>query len=512
MSLDAVELEIKLAAATESVWSELFGLPMIAKATIDGTVAEKALESHYFDTESRRLAQAGYAYRIRRTPSGFVATMKGFGHMEGGLAHRPEFEAPVPDLSPDLSVFDGQAVGADLTALLAGEPLTRLFTVDVVRRQRQLQLTPQTRVEMAVDFGRILAGGKESPLAEVEFELMEGTVADLLRFVADLCARLPFYIAFKSKFRRGLDLLADVREPEDRPAPVALAEDKAVGAAAYGLLAGAVGALLQQQQRLGQGNEAALDEMRLFGSQLQLLRCLLAFAKPLLEPADYARQQLLLGRLAEPFAELDQVEALAADWGQLSCLPGAISGSTWIGKQLEARREQLGQRILREKQSGAYTQVLTALWAWAAASPWGGSDARLASDYAAARIAKWMMDLLQMGEGAADDPATASRLFGQGQKIAVVVACLGPAFADAEQKAFDRLQSLQKRLQSVWLAETGKAVLQSFLGAGASRLLYRDAGLLAGWRLRTVAEALRQVDKRWRRFAKPARKWIKHVR
>lgn len=506
MALEAMELEIKLAAATDSVWSELFGLALIAEATIEGTVAEKALESHYFDTVSRRLARAGYAYRIRRTPSGFVATLKGFGRMEGGLAHRPEFEAAVPDVVPDLSVFDGAAVGADLPALLAGEALTRLFTVDVVRRQRQLQLTPQTRVEMAVDFGRIVADGQENPLAEVEFELLAGDVGDLLQFVAALCERLPFFIAFKSKFRRGLDLLEGVQELEERPAPVMLTQESDVATACYSLVAGGVGALLQQQRRLGE-TDASGDEAPVFGDYLRQLRCWLAFFKPLLDPAAYAHWQHLTGQLLAPFDELARVAALEADWEQVS---GRLSGSAWLGKQLAARRELLVERIFQTQQSGAYTKALTALWAWAAKGPWREDATCPVREYAAARLEKWLTDWLAMGGGGIIDATLASRLYGQGGKITVAAVCLGPAEPAAAHKAFGRLRSLQKRLKPIWAIETSSPVLQSFLGASATRLLYRDAGLVIGWRMRAADEALRQADRRWKKCAKAVKQWCKH--
>ena len=511
MASNDMEMEIKLVAATEAVWSELFTLPLITVATVSGSVAEKALESHYFDTQTRRLASAGYAYRIRRTPDGFVATLKAAGHMEGGLAHRPEFEAIVPDLTPDIAVFDGSVAGVDLGGLLGGEPLQLLFTVDVVRRQRQLQITPTTRVEMAVDFGRVLAAGKEMPVAEVEFEMISGSIADLLQFLAELSVRLPFFVAFKSKFRRGVDLLLDVNELEDPADEIVLPQDQPVADAMYSLLAGHIGALLQEQRRLDSNSLSDRAGTQPFRRLLHAVRFWLAFAKPVLKQEDYERYQQLAGKLIEPFDELYQVDALLDDWLEISRQPSPLPGSTWLDKKLAERRQELVQRISADKQSGVYTRALFALWAWAAAHPWLNSEANVMSGYADGRMAKWVADLSQTTDGEVGDPATACRLFQQGQKIMTVLACLEPVVRGVDSKAFIRLQAMQKRLRAIYDAEQGRLVVQSLLRAGASRLLYRDAGVLVGWRLRAVQELLPRVEKQWKRFLKAAHKRSKRA-
>ena len=494
MALNDTEMEIKLVAATDEGWTALFALPLIAERTVSGSIKEKKLESHYFDTPNGELARHGFAYRIRRTTDGLIATLKTAGRMEGGIAHRPEFETAVADLQPDLSVFDEQTIGADLPGLLGDEAPQLLFTVDVVRRQRELQLTEATRVEMAVDFGRILAPDKEAPVAEVEFELLSGSTTDLLQFLAALTAQLPFEVAFKSKFRRGMDLLLSVHEIEDASSAVVLTEDLAWTEALYTVLADYVGALLTEQRRFTLSG----DGMPVFGRLLLELRYWLAFAKPLLKQEDYDCFQQMLGGLTEPFAALFHIEALLADWQELSQEPLPLPGSVWIDKHLQERRDHLFSQVMEARRKGAYTRALFALWAWASQYPWAGQDADKISSYGSQRLQKWVQDLagaVAVNHGSLS-AGEACAFFPLSDKLAVVTACLTPALSLADDKVLQKVQGLRKSLGKLWIDEYGKPVLRGLLKPGASRLVYRDAGLLAGWRLRSVQDALKGVEKK----------------
>ena len=502
MAANDMEMEIKLVAAVETVWTDLFTLPLITETTVNGSVAEKALESHYFDTPEGGLARLGYAYRIRRTPDGLVATLKAAGHMEGGLAHRPEFETTAPDLKPDLSVFDGQAVGVDLPALIGEAPLGRLFTVDVVRRQRQLQLTPETLVEMAVDFGRILTEDKETPVAEVEFEMITGSTADLLQFLAKLTEQLPFYVAFKSKFRRGTDLLLSVHELEDPSLPIVLKEDKSTDEALYVLLAEHIGAMLQEQRRFDEDGSG----METFRRLLRAVQYWLAFAKPMIKQEEYERYQQQTAQLTTPFETLYYIEALGADWAELHRAPLPLTGSVAIENHLAEKRRDSIAHILQEKQSGVYTRTLFALWSWAATHPWAEQEMAKVSCYARERLNKWFNDLQLSADHKELAAAEGCTLFKIGHKTVSVAGCLKQVLRLAEDKPYIRLKSTLKQLRKIYDNECGKSVLQSLVKTGASRLLYRDAGLLAGWRLRAVQDDLPEAERRWKRFLAVTRK------
>jgi hypothetical protein len=57
--------------------------------------------------------------------------------------------------------------------------LVPLFTTDFTRNFWVLVPQEGTRIEVALDRGKIVAGERQEPICEVELELLEGKVADL---------------------------------------------------------------------------------------------------------------------------------------------------------------------------------------------------------------------------------------------------------------------------------------------------------------------------------------------
>ena len=61
-------------------------------------------------------------------------------------------------------------------------------------------------VELALDQGQLLGGGRELPLAEVEVELKQGRDEDAVAFAQTLASRFGLTQEPKSKLRRALEL------------------------------------------------------------------------------------------------------------------------------------------------------------------------------------------------------------------------------------------------------------------------------------------------------------------
>ena len=100
---------------------------------------------------------------------------------------------PLKKDSPTVSGFTELGLETDLEELLAGEELQKLFTVEVKREIRLLQVTPETVLEMAIDQGKINAGKQKEKIDEVELEIKAGTKADLLDFTAQIAAKIPIW-------------------------------------------------------------------------------------------------------------------------------------------------------------------------------------------------------------------------------------------------------------------------------------------------------------------------------
>ena len=61
-------------------------------------------------------------------------------------------------------------------------------------------------MELALDRGVLLGGGKELPFAEAEVELKQGRDGDAVAFATELAARFGLIPEPKSKLRRALSL------------------------------------------------------------------------------------------------------------------------------------------------------------------------------------------------------------------------------------------------------------------------------------------------------------------
>src|SRR5213076_67399 len=99
---------------------------------------------------------------------------------------RGEWEWPVDGETPDRTRLE-EVPG--LPPLLDGHPeLQPLFRTEVERCRQTLHPQPEATVELALDEGVIVAGGRREPLAELEIELKEGPPQALFGLGLDLAA------------------------------------------------------------------------------------------------------------------------------------------------------------------------------------------------------------------------------------------------------------------------------------------------------------------------------------
>ncbi len=186
------------------------------------------LRAQYLDTPTQALARAGVALRLRLEGQAWVQTAKGPG---AGAVERLEHDAPVPvpaggDVpAPDLARHDGTPLGARIRAALqaaaaAGEPvaLGAVFTTDV-QRLRAEQPHGAARLELALDEGRILAGGRSVPVCELEIEALQGPVAEVVRAARVWVQAHGLWLSTRSKASRGRALALGGGPKPPRPLP-----------------------------------------------------------------------------------------------------------------------------------------------------------------------------------------------------------------------------------------------------------------------------------------------------
>lgn len=180
------------------------------------------LNNIYFDTPELALSQAKSALRLRRTPDGWLQTLKTTGVMQDGLHARHEWEMPVPgealDLERLLRACGDTAIASVLRA--AAPALVALFRTDFTRTVWTWQ-TNQADIEIALDQGEIVARAdsnvrgdirgnmRRAPISEIELELKRGAADALHALVAQLIAHIPGLARDDvSKAQRGYELRA----------------------------------------------------------------------------------------------------------------------------------------------------------------------------------------------------------------------------------------------------------------------------------------------------------------
>lgn len=155
---------------------------------------EISMETTYFDTADGKLSAKNCTLRRRMENGISVCTIKtptvGFG--------RGEWDAQVPwceETAAKLFAAAGQeAVPFDKLTAVCGARFTRLA--------KTVQL-PGCVVEIALDTGVLLGGGREIPLCELEVECKDGSETAVIAWAKHLAERFSLQEESKSKFRRA---------------------------------------------------------------------------------------------------------------------------------------------------------------------------------------------------------------------------------------------------------------------------------------------------------------------
>ncbi|MGN6082974.1 CYTH domain-containing protein [Trinickia sp.] len=188
----SIEREIKLALppdradAADRFFTGLAGAPG----------RDVPLANVYFDTPSFALASAKIALRLRKTPEGWLQTLKAAGTAAGGMHRRHEWETAV---AKDALEFDALASVCDdeaaLAVLRAAAPtLGERFRTTFVRRLWRIEFQG-ARIEAAIDRGdvtaRVDAHTRSDAISEIELELLQGDEAALHALTEQLSAAVP---------------------------------------------------------------------------------------------------------------------------------------------------------------------------------------------------------------------------------------------------------------------------------------------------------------------------------
>jgi len=492
-----VEVEMKLIIAKKDL-SKFLEQTLIRNSTIAGSEKKLAIENYYYDTSDYKISNAGMSYRIRKTDKKLEATVKTQGEAGGGFSTREEYTVPIKKNEPILTGFENN-FDNKLQTLLADEDLQVMFKIVVNRAVSLLQITHDTVVEMAVDEGEILVADRKDKIYEVELEIKGGTKADLFVFVAKLAEKVPVFIEPKSKFQRGLELLAGKKEKTKRAD-----NDLTVNTAGNAetefkkLISNCINNILEKQNAL-RSKDNLIDADKLLLTDVKRLRAIIDFVEPLLEREDYEEYKRIVTEFNDPLQKLYIVKRFMRQWKRVYKKASTMLRNNVLLERLDERKDDITKVIFAQVVGGVYTAGLFKIAAQLEITTWQGAAFLQMDQFALNRLKDWHGHLLEIeitNEKLQEDTARKMR------RIIEVMVMVRSSIkiGRLDKENYSYLKALYRNLKVLNFDIYGHKDILAFLQGTNSRVLYRDAGLLLGYRLSEMPKVWRKVQKSWSRL------------
>lgn len=360
------ETELKATLEPEQL-ERIKGLPAIKRRAF-GRTRTKTLATTYFDTPDHALRRQGLSLRVRKIGGAYVQCVKQADKRLGGMLVRTEWEGPVPDENPAISVIDDKALRSRIKRV-GVEDLQPVFKTGFRRSSRRLRFDDGSTATLDFDVGEIVAGDKSEPICEFEIELDSGTPKQLFALASEIRASVPFRLSGTSKASRGYTLLTDDEPEPVKHGKISLTKDATVE--------NVLATLVQHCLDHLQANEAAVlttddaegvHQMRV---ALRRLRAVLRLFKSSLPEDQYgwaiAEAKWLTGELAA-----------AREWDVFAEeFVAPVARSSTAHREFEALLEAVdrARKHSRERardavKSRRYTDFLLQLGAWLSARAW----------------------------------------------------------------------------------------------------------------------------------------------
>ncbi|WP_420965900.1 CHAD domain-containing protein [Bradyrhizobium sp. B120] len=435
----SVETELKFQASPR-------GLAAMTKGGVPGVRgadwSKQHLVSTYFDTNKRKLERSDVTLRVRQVDNKFVQTVK--SNASGNLP-RGEWEAEVDRLKPDITKADGTPLD-DFNAKNLSRKLKPVFRTSI-RRAAQTIRTRRSEIELAVDRGKISAGGRSQPIAEFELELKSGRPSDLFSLARKFDRKTAAELDLRSKAEKGYRLLEDDGEGAVHAAPIQLdrelAPNRAFRMIAFATLrhfscnADAVRAL----------DSEAVHQMRVGLRRTRAAISLFNDVLPRMNTAQIKTELEWLTRELAPAREIDvflkeRVHPVAHE-----TVPKR--GYRAIEKKFAAQRLAAFRRAGRAVASARFRRLLLDVLEWIETSRAPAHDERLIGPYAAALLARRIRKVRKQGKRLQElDPTQRHKLRIRIKKIRYAVEFFKSLYAHSDHKELAGLSDRLKRIQS----------------------------------------------------------------
>jgi len=503
----ASETELKLAARA----GDLPAVRRALEAMAGGSRVSRArLISTYYDTPDRALAQRGSSLRVRRHGRHYVQTVKAAGAV--GEIARGEWEDAVAGDHPDPQAAQ---TGVFLSPEIAGQ-LRPLFRTEVSRTTIPLAPEPATRIEAAIDRGRIRNGENTPParISEIELELKSGAPSALYDVALKLLHVAPLRLEPRSKAERGYRLSGH----DDGTA-------KAVHAAALDLRGGisaevalqrigraCLDHMLRNENAALAGDPEGIHQMRV---AVRRLRAILSAFAALLPPEQRRWASAELRWFSDILGETRNLDVFASELlrpARAALTPA--SDFEPLGLAIARRRRAAHKDVVKAIASTRYTETMLALLRWFDGGDWRPAGSGDILDRPIEDIAPLLLDRCRKkaekrSKGFAGQSARQRhRLRIALKKLRYAAELLGSLYDPGETRHFvQRLKRLQDDLGDINDVRVGRSIVASLARPG-SRLNIGNAGRrVLAWHKRRLGHnehrlsqhlsELREADRFW---------------
>ena len=386
--MQSPEIELKLRIEDPALYSQIVSDDAVLKLCLSDKADEYLFENTYYDTDSLVLSEHHLSLRLRSINGKQIATVIETKAMAGGLCRHTKWSAAAENYQAPEKAFGDAPIGEKLRLLLGGNALSPLCKTVCKRIVRILEIDG-CPIELVAEQGQILAGGRSTPLCEIQLKRKDGGTAGLFQTGALLAERYPLRIERASQFQRGL-LLAGYEKAQPENEVSEADGTQTVKSALANRLIAQTDAVFAAFDHYSQ-NPDSPKAIHTFRVSLRCLRTLIVFAKPVMVPSVYQKASKKLRTISNAFGPVREHDVLLKKWRAIMqeqnlTSPETMNLETFLCNQRQDACHQL-QTFLSEH------SVTAALLAFSEVLPDAAWSKKAEADYQAfskKRIHKWM--------------------------------------------------------------------------------------------------------------------------
>ena len=485
-------------------------------------VHRSKLESTYYDTRDRWLSGQRMALRVRKIGRKRIQTLKAPAVGPDGLQNFQEIEAEISGDRPQLSAITDPKLSRRLERDNVWRRLRPIFET---RFQRSAFLTEHggSMIEVAVDLGSIVAGGRRLPIAEIELELKSGEAGALYRLAEQLALQLsedvPVRLGAETKAARGY-ALAEGRDPEPHKAtPITLSPELSTEEAFVAIVNNCLGQLRANEEAvLSTEDDEAIHQFRV---ALRRLRAIVSAYRDLVDDNVQAMISIDLRWMQRQFGPARDLDVLIAE--TLQPIHNRVRNQPAFEQLIEtaeASRTEARRTAHLAIENPRYVAMLIQLYRHLHSGDWRRASARArlgapVSDFARPLLQSRHKRLIKLGARYEQLPELElHRLRILAKKMRYAAEAFQSLFKPkATKKYIASLTAIQDSLGSLNDAFVSRHLLSTLaqrlmvdrgMAAADANLLQ---GLVLGWQTARIDRDLSGFEGVWKNFAEEKRFW-----